>query len=119
MDSRVHQVVASPVHQPVPLSQRLVFRFGWSRALEKVIKTLGHWDDVPPLPLSWTRTAGPFFGNALAELALDGRSDRSTLHRADAVPEQQDTMITVTSFELHPCRRLPERQLLNPFGPVA
>ena len=102
VDSRVYQIVASPVHHTVPLSQRLVFRLGWSRTLEKVTKALGRWDDVPPLPLSWTKTAGPFFGNALAELELDGRAARFTLRRADAVREEQDVLTTVTSFELNP-----------------
>ena len=31
VDSRVYQIVASPVHHSVPLSQRTVFRLGWSR----------------------------------------------------------------------------------------
>jgi phosphodiesterase/alkaline phosphatase D-like protein len=100
VDSRVYQIVASPVHHTVPLSQRLVFRLGWSRLLERVTTALGRWDDVPPLPLRWTKTAGPFFGNALAELTLDGRAARFTLRRADAVPDQEDTLTTVTSFEL-------------------
>jgi phosphodiesterase/alkaline phosphatase D-like protein len=100
VDSRVYQIVASPVHHTVPLSQRLVFRLGWSRLLEKVTKALGRWDDVPPLPLHWTKTAGPFFGNALAELELDGRAARFTLRRSDAVPDQEDTLTTVTSFSL-------------------
>jgi hypothetical protein len=100
VDSRVYQIVASPVHHTVPLSQRLVFRLGWSRTLEKVTKALGRWDDVPPLPLRWTKTAGPFFGNALAELLLDGREARFTLHRADTVPGREDELTTVTSFQL-------------------
>ena len=33
-DSRVYQIVVSPVHHTVPISQRMVFRLGWSRVLE-------------------------------------------------------------------------------------
>jgi phosphodiesterase/alkaline phosphatase D-like protein len=101
VDSRVYQIVASPVHHSVPLSQRTVFRVGWSRILEKLTTALGRWDDVPDLPLTWTKTAGPFFGNALAELVLDGPSAQFTLHRAVSTRDRNDRMDTVTSFPLH------------------
>jgi hypothetical protein len=101
VDSRVYQIVASPVHHSVPLSQRTVFRLGWSRILEKLTTALGRWDDVPDLPLRWSKTAGPFFGNALAELVLDGRSAQFTLRKAVSTRDRQDRMETVTSFPLH------------------
>ena len=100
VDSRVYQIVASPVHHSVPRSQRMVFRLGWSRVLEKLTKALGRWDSVPDLPLTWHKTAGPFFGNALAELVLDGREARFTLRRATRTPQQEDRMEEVTSFSL-------------------
>jgi phosphodiesterase/alkaline phosphatase D-like protein len=100
VDSHVYQIVASPVHHSVPLSQRMVFRIGWSRKLEKLTKALGRWDDVPELPLTWTRTAGPYFGNALAELVLDGREATFTLRHALANDDREDRMDTVTSFAL-------------------
>lgn len=100
VDSRVYQIVTSPVHHSVPLSQRMMFRLGWSRLLEKVTKALGRWDSVPDLPLDWHKTAGPFFGNALGELLLDGRSARFTLHRAVRTPQQEDRMETVTTLDL-------------------
>jgi phosphodiesterase/alkaline phosphatase D-like protein len=100
VDSRVYQVVASPVHHTVPLSQRTVFKLGWSRTLEKLTTALGRWDDVPELPLTWTRTAGPYFGNALAELLLDGPRATFTLRRAVPDADRQDRMDTVTSFSL-------------------
>jgi phosphodiesterase/alkaline phosphatase D-like protein len=100
VDSRVYQIVASPVHHTVPLSQRVVFRLGWSRTLEKLTKALGRWDDVPELPLTWTKTAGPFFGNALGELVLDDRSARFTLRRALDKSRPEDRMEVVTSFSL-------------------
>jgi hypothetical protein len=37
---------------------------------------------VPPLPVRWTRTAGPFFGNELATLVLNGRTAQLELDRA-------------------------------------
>lgn len=98
--SRVHQIVVSPVHHSVPISQRLVFRLGWSRLLEKVTTTLGRWDDVPPLPLHWTKTVGPFFGNALGTLVLDGRSAEFLLHKATTTHQSEDRMELVTSLPL-------------------
>jgi len=100
VDSRVYQIVASPVHHSVPLSQRLVFRLGWSRGLEKLTKALGRWDSVPDLPLTWHKVAGPFFGNALGELVLDGRAARFTLRRSVRTHQQEDRLETVTSFPL-------------------
>ena len=88
------------MHHTVPLSQRTVFRLGWSRMLEKLTTALGRWDDVPDLPLTWSKTAGPFFGNALGELVLDGRSAHFTLRRALATPRPEDRMEIVTSFSL-------------------
>jgi hypothetical protein len=40
---------------------------------------------VPPLPLSWDRVAGPFFGNQLATLTLAGRSARLLVERVGPV----------------------------------
>ena len=100
VDSRVYQIVASPVHHSVPLSQRMVFRLGWSRGLEKLTKALGRWDSVPDLPLTWHKVAGPFFGNSLGELILDGRTARFTLRRSVRTHQQEDRLETVTSFPL-------------------
>jgi len=98
--SKVYQVVVSPLHHSVPISQRTVFRVGWSRLLGKVTKTLGRWDDVPPLPLSWSKIAGPYFGNSLGTLLFDGRSAVFTLNCAVTTHQQEDRMETVTELPL-------------------
>ena len=104
LDSRVYQIVASPVHHSVPVTQRTMFRIGWSRQLERLTKALGRWDDVPPLPLTWDKIAGPFFGNALATLVLDDRSAEFLLQRAvpagEADAGHSGAMETVTRFPL-------------------
>jgi len=100
VDSKVYQIVVSPVHHSVPISQRLVFRLGWSRLLEKVTTTLGRWDDVPPLPLHWSKIAGPYFGNALGTLVLDGRSATFQLQKAVTTHQQEDRMERVTELPL-------------------
>jgi hypothetical protein len=100
VDSRVYQIVASPVHHSVPISQRTIFRVGWSRPLERVTTTLGRWDKVPPLPMSWSKIAGPYFGNSLGMLLLDRRSATFTLQRAVTTHQQEDRMETVAELSL-------------------
>jgi phosphodiesterase/alkaline phosphatase D-like protein len=100
VDSRVYQIVVSPVHHSVPLSQRMIFRVGWSRLLERVTTALGRWDDVPELPLTWRKTAGPYFGNGLAQLVLAGRSAEFTLWHAVSDAAREDRMDEVASFSL-------------------
>ena len=100
VDSRVYQIVASPVHHSVPLSQRTIFRVGWSRLLERVTTALGRWDDVPELPLTWRKTAGPYFGNGLAQLVLAGRSAEFTLWHAVSDAGREDRMDEVASLSL-------------------
>jgi hypothetical protein len=57
-DARVVQLTCSPVHNSVPSSIKLGFRFGWSR------------------------TGGPWFGNQLMTLTLRGRSAGLQLEQA-------------------------------------
>jgi hypothetical protein len=98
--SRVHQIVVSPVHHSVPVSQRIVFRVGWSRVLEKLTTALGRWDDVPPLPLHWTKTAGPYFGNALGTLVLAGRDAEFRLQKAVTTHQSEDRLEDVVTLPL-------------------
>jgi hypothetical protein len=37
---------------------------------------------VPPQQLSWSRVAGPYYGNEIATLTLDGRSARVVVEQA-------------------------------------
>jgi phosphodiesterase/alkaline phosphatase D-like protein len=100
VDSRVYQIVVSPVHHSVPLSQRTIFRIGWSRLLERLTTTLGRWDDVPDLPLTWTKNAGPYFGNGLVQLLLDGRSAEFTLWHANSDADRADRLDAVATLRL-------------------
>ncbi|AXB45918.1 alkaline phosphatase D family protein [Amycolatopsis albispora] len=69
----INQLTCSPLHNTVPWYMRLVFRIGWWRAAEAVADRLARRAGVPPLPLRWTRTSGPHFGNAIATIDVDGR----------------------------------------------
>ena len=84
----------------MPRSQRTIFRIGWSRLLEKLTKAVGRWDDVPDLPLTWTKNAGPYFGNGLAQLSLDHRSAEFTLWHAVSDADREDRLDPVTSISL-------------------
>jgi hypothetical protein len=101
VDSSVYQIVASPVHHTVPLSQRTVFRIGWSRALERLTKLIGRWAKVPPVPLTWHKIAGPYFGNSLSELVLTARTADYRLRRALPDEANTDKMETVAELSLH------------------
>ena len=87
LESRVYQITCSPINNTIPLPMRLVFRFGWSRKVERIIRFLDRWTHVPPLPIRWHHPSGPHFGNMLALLTLDGRSASIRLERSIRVDE--------------------------------
>ncbi|USQ88050.1 alkaline phosphatase family protein [Streptomyces phaeoluteigriseus] len=83
-DARVLQLTCSPVHNSIPLSIRVGFRFGWSalaRALGRGFRRHGR---SPRPPVGWRKTGGPWFGNQLMTLNLRGRSARLRLEQATA-----------------------------------
>jgi phosphodiesterase/alkaline phosphatase D-like protein len=68
----VHQLVCSPVHNYVPAFVKPVFALGWSRRLAPLTRRWARRHGVPALPLTWTNTCGPIFGNTIATLRVDG-----------------------------------------------
>ncbi|MFI6639997.1 alkaline phosphatase D family protein [Streptomyces sp. NPDC050504] len=79
---RVLQLTCSPVHNSVPASVRLGFRFGWSRAGRRLGRALARHGRTDPSPVTWRRTGGPWFGNQLMTLTLSGRSAELQLDQA-------------------------------------
>ncbi|KUL75022.1 MULTISPECIES: alkaline phosphatase D family protein [unclassified Streptomyces] len=82
--ARVLQLTCSPVHNAIPAAMRFGFRFGWSglaRGLGGWIA--GHGRSRRP-GIDWRRTGGPWFGNQLMTLTLDGRAARLRLEQARA-----------------------------------
>src|SRR6185369_147787 len=71
--SRVYQITCSPIHNTIPTPMRHVFKASWSHTFEAIVKFVGRWARVPPLPITWHHPTGPHFGNMLALLVLDGR----------------------------------------------
>jgi hypothetical protein len=71
--SPVYQLTCSPLHNYIPGAMKLAFKVAWSRAAERVAGRLLRMTRVPALPLEWRRLSGPYFGNVVATLTLDGR----------------------------------------------
>ncbi|GAA2523022.1 MULTISPECIES: alkaline phosphatase D family protein [Streptomyces] len=73
-DARVVQLTCSPVHNSIPLSIRLGFRFGWSAAARRFGRAFARHAGLARPPVTWRRTGGPWFGNQLMTLTTRGRS---------------------------------------------
>jgi hypothetical protein len=70
--SAVHQVTCSPLHNRVPGPMRVGFGLAWSRAARAVARAVAALSGVPAPRLRWDLVTGPWFGNALGTLVLDG-----------------------------------------------
>jgi hypothetical protein len=77
MASRVYQITCSPVHNWVPGVMRALFMLLWNGLVGRaVVRTLTWHGRLKPPPLSWRTVGGPFFGNAVSTLVLEGRAAR-------------------------------------------
>ncbi|MGW1724546.1 alkaline phosphatase D family protein [Streptomyces sp. NPDC002306] len=73
-DARVLQLTCSPVHNSIPLSIRVGFRFGWSAVARLLGRRLARHGRCARPSVDWRKTGGPWFGNQLMTLTLRGRS---------------------------------------------
>ncbi|WP_164702442.1 alkaline phosphatase D family protein, partial [Modestobacter sp. KNN46-3] len=76
LDTRVHQLTVSPLHNQAPHAIEIGFKVGWSRWARALTGGLRALARVEGSPLQWRKQAGPFFGNELGELVLEGRDAR-------------------------------------------
>ncbi|MEV7886378.1 alkaline phosphatase D family protein [Streptomyces sp. NPDC002817] len=83
-DARVLQLTCSPVHNSIPLSIQLGFRFGWSAVGRFLGRRFAGHGACPQPSVDWRRTGGPWFGNQLMTLTLRGRSAGLRLEQARA-----------------------------------
>ncbi|MGW2020159.1 alkaline phosphatase D family protein [Streptomyces sp. NPDC001927] len=81
-EARVVQLTCSPLHNAIPRSVRLGFRFGWSRAGRALGRALARHGRAGRPLIDWRRAGGPWFGNQLMTLTLRARSARLTLIQA-------------------------------------
>jgi phosphodiesterase/alkaline phosphatase D-like protein len=70
----VHQLVCSPVHNKLDWFVPPGFRAAWSRVATRLTDSWASRAGAPPKQVTWQKVAGPFFGNTIATLRLDGRS---------------------------------------------
>ncbi|GGX85635.1 alkaline phosphatase D family protein [Streptomyces fructofermentans] len=99
-DARVLQLTCSPVHNSIPLTIRLGFRFGWSSISRAAGRALARHGRRPLPPVGWRKTGGPWFGNQLMTLTLRGRSARLRLDRASGERGGGARLRKVTESEL-------------------
>lgn len=100
--SRVLQLTCSPVHNSIPLSIRVGFRFGWSRAGRRIGRLFARHARAGHAPLRWQRTGGPWFGNQLMTLTLHGRQARLRLDQARRAARGGTHLVTADQRELAP-----------------
>ncbi|MCH5677061.1 alkaline phosphatase D family protein [Streptomyces gilvus] len=81
-EARVLQLTCSPVHNAVPRAIRFGFRFGWSAVARALGRRFARHGRCAPPPVKWRKKGGPWFGNQLMSLALQGRSARLRLEQA-------------------------------------
>jgi phosphodiesterase/alkaline phosphatase D-like protein len=81
-DAHVVQLTCSPVHNSVPLSIKVVFRFGWTPPGRAIGRLLARHGRRARPAVDWRRTGGPWFGNQLMTLTLRGREARLRLEQA-------------------------------------
>ncbi|MEV1051393.1 alkaline phosphatase D family protein [Streptomyces sp. NPDC049887] len=72
--ARVLQLTCSPVHNAIHASMRIGFRFGWSRAGRRLGRAMARHGRAGRPVVHWDKTGGPWFGNQLMTLTLNGRS---------------------------------------------
>ncbi|SHK16281.1 PhoD-like phosphatase [Pseudonocardia thermophila] len=70
----VHQLVCSPVHNVLDWFVPPFFRAAWSRVATRLADLWASRAGAPPKRVTWRKLAGPFFGNTIATLRLDGRT---------------------------------------------
>ncbi|MGW0789578.1 alkaline phosphatase D family protein [Streptomyces sp. NPDC002911] len=99
--AHILQLTCSPVHNSIPGYIRTGFRFGWSRVGRRLGRALARHGRTESPPMQWLKTGGPWFGNQLMTLTLQGRKAALTLVQARARPTgaQLETVLerTLTS----------------------
>jgi hypothetical protein len=87
LTTRVHQLTVSPLHNEAPHPIQVGFRMGWSRWAERLTVGVARLGRVRRSELRWAKRAGPFFGNQLGELLVDGDRARFVLSVTERSPD--------------------------------
>lgn len=78
----VVQVTCSPLHNAMPRVLRAPLKLAWWEPLAGIIRRIATRAGVAPLPLSWSKSAGPYFGNTIGVLEFDDRHADVALRQA-------------------------------------
>jgi len=81
--SRIYQLTCSPVHNEVPHPMVQAFKIGWIKPAIAITAALRRLAGVPRTRLRWRKRSGPFFGNELAVLTLDGPRAQLQFEKAE------------------------------------
>jgi hypothetical protein len=100
LTSRVHQLTVSPLHNQAPHPIRVGFRIGWSRRARKIGAGLARLAGAERGELRWEKLAGPYFGNQVGELVLEGRSARFVLSVTGKDGVDDDRLVEVLDMPL-------------------
>ncbi len=99
--TKVYQLTCSPVHNYVPRMMKIAFRVSWTRLAEHVTRfLLTRVARLPHQPLNWSRLAGPYYGNEIATLVLDGRSAVVCIERAGIGDDGKAALTQVVDLPL-------------------
>jgi hypothetical protein len=71
--SKVSQIVCSPLRNPLQGKFKWANRIAYSRASGGPFRMLAKLAKVPVPPIRWRMTDGPWFDNAIATVELSGR----------------------------------------------
>ncbi|MGA3488335.1 alkaline phosphatase D family protein [Micromonosporaceae bacterium DT55] len=91
----VHQLTCSPIHNQVPPGLRPVMRLGWARLPSAAVRGLARSAGVPRTSVRWRKLGGPYFGNAVgtllhtgasAQVTIEGTTSDGTLHKVVQTP---------------------------------
>ncbi|WP_458167597.1 alkaline phosphatase D family protein [Geodermatophilus arenarius] len=100
LSGRVHQLTVSPLHNQAPHPIRVGFRIGWSRWARRLTGAIARAARVRPASVEWVKAAGPFFGNQVGELVLEGRRARFVLHVSDHRADGEECLQQVLDLPL-------------------
>jgi len=80
--SRVYQLTCSPVRNGVPWFMEYVFALGWWQGLTSALARVARVAGIGDLPMTWSPIGGPWFGNAVSTLEVNGRAARIRVERS-------------------------------------
>ncbi len=96
VQSRVWQAVCSPFRNALDRHERVMIRFGNSRAGAGIGRGLARLAGVSREPVRWRLVEGPFYDNQVATLSVEGRRARLHLERTVGDPEADDRGLHVS-----------------------